>query len=55
MKIRSGIGKVTAPLGIVLKEAPSFGKTIFDYDKGSTGAEAYRELTREVLQRINKM
>jgi len=37
-----------------LKEAPSFGKTIFDYDKGSAGAEAYRELTREVLQRINK-
>ena len=37
-----------------LKEAPSFGKTIFDYDKGSAGAEAYQELTKEVLQRINK-
>lgn len=37
-----------------LKEAPSFGKTIFAYDNGSAGAEAYRELTREVLQRINK-
>jgi len=37
-----------------LKEAPSFGKTIFDYDNGSSGAEAYRELTKEVLQRINK-
>lgn len=35
-----------------LKEAPSFGKTIFDYDGGSAGAEAYRELTREVLRRI---
>jgi hypothetical protein len=35
-----------------LKEAPSFGKSIFDYDKGSTGAEAYRQLTKEVLQRI---
>ena len=37
-----------------LKEAPSFGKSIFDYDNGSSGAEAYRELTKEVLQRINK-
>lgn len=32
-----------------LKEAPSFGKTIFDYDRGSAGAECYRELVREVL------
>ncbi len=37
-----------------LKEAPSFGKSIFDYDKGSAGADAYRELTKEVLQRIGK-
>ena len=37
-----------------LKEAPSFGKTIFAYDNGSAGAEAYRELTKEVLQRIAK-
>ena len=35
-----------------LKEAPSFGKTIFDYDKGSAGAEAYGQLTKEVLHRI---
>lgn len=37
-----------------LKEAPSFGKTIFEYDNGSAGAEAYRQLTKEVLKRINK-
>ena len=37
-----------------LKEAPSFGKSIFDYDKGSAGAERYRQLTKEVLQRISK-
>lgn len=37
-----------------LKEAPSFGKTIFDYDAGSAGAEAYRELTKEVLRRMGK-
>jgi len=89
-KIRAGIGKVAAPLGILLtladyrlnvteeigrmirghygrlvfkteirgnvrlKEAPSFGKSIFAYDNGSAGAEAYRQLTKEVLQRINK-
>ncbi len=35
-----------------LKEAPSFGKTIFEYDNGSAGADAYRNLTKEVLQRI---
>ena len=38
-----------------LKEAPSFGKSIFDYDNGSSGAEAYRELTKEVIQRIRKL
>jgi chromosome partitioning protein len=89
-KIRHGIGKVAAPLGILLtladyrlnvteeigrmirahygrlvfkmeirgnvklKEAPSFGKSIFAYDKGSIGAEAYRKLTKEVLQRIER-
>ena len=37
-----------------LKEAPFFGKSIFDYDNGSAGAEAYRELTKEVLQRIKQ-
>ena len=35
-----------------LKEAPSFGKTIFEYDNGSAGAVAYRNLTKEILQRI---
>lgn len=38
-----------------LKEAPSFGKSIFDYDARSAGADAYLELTKEVLARINKM
>ena len=35
-----------------LKEAPSFGKTIYDYDAGSAGCEYYRELTKEVLRHI---
>lgn len=87
-RIREGIGKVAAPLGILLtladyrlnvteeirgmirkhygslvfraeikntvrlKEAPSFGKAIFDYAGRSAGAEAYRELAKEVLRRI---
>lgn len=46
--------KTEIPGNVRLKEAPSFGKPIFDYDNGSSGAEAYRELTKEVLQRINK-
>jgi chromosome partitioning protein len=37
-----------------LKEAPSVGKSIFDYANRCIGAEAYRQLTKEVLQRINK-
>lgn len=35
-----------------LKEAPSFGKPIFTFDGSSTGAEAYRSLTKEVLHRL---
>jgi len=46
--------KTEIRVNVKLKEAPSFGKSIFDYDKGSAGAEAYRQLTKEVLQRINK-
>ena len=37
-----------------LKEAPSFGKTIFDYDAGSVGAEGYRALVKEVLHRTGR-
>jgi len=35
-----------------LKEAPSFGKTIFDFDRGSAGAECYRAFVQEVLGMI---
>lgn len=37
-----------------LTEAPSFGKTVFEYAGSSTAAEAYRELTVEVLNRCRK-
>lgn len=39
------------PRSVRLGEAPSFGRTIFQYAPGSRGAETYRELAREFLQR----
>jgi len=44
--------KVEIPGNVRLKEAPSFGKDILNYDNGAAGADAYRELTKEVLHRI---
>ena len=44
--------RVEIPGNVKLKEAPSFGKDIFHYAPGSTGAEAYRLLVSEVLSRI---
>jgi chromosome partitioning protein len=41
-------------VNVRLAEAPSFGQPIFVYDPASTGAEAYRRLTMEVLQRCRK-
>ena len=40
------------PRTVRLSEAPSFGKTIFDYDPTSPGASAYRQLGREVIERF---
>ncbi len=40
------------PRTVRLSEAPSFGKTIFDYDKSSSGATAYRSLADEVAARF---
>jgi chromosome partitioning protein len=47
--------KTEIRMNIRLTEAPSFGQTIFDYDSRSTGAEAYRRLAAEVLQRSRRM
>lgn len=41
--------KATIPRNVKLAEAPSSGQSIFDYDNNSTGAAAYRKLTKEVL------
>ena len=44
--------KATIPRNVRLAEAPSFGKTIFEHDKWSKGARAYKALTAEVIARL---
>ena len=46
--------RTEVPVNVKLKEAPSFGKVIFDYDRGAAGADAYRDLVKEVLHRIGR-
>lgn len=41
------------PRNIRVAEAPSHGKPVGEYDKWSKGARAYKNLTKEVLERIN--
>jgi chromosome partitioning protein len=41
------------PRTVRLSEAPSFGKTILEYDSSGTGARAYRALAQEFLKRQN--
>lgn len=41
--------KTIIPRSIKLTEAPGFGKPIMLYDKNSIGAEAYHNLTKEIL------
>ena len=40
------------PRTVRLSEAPSFGKTIFDYDPMSPGSTAYRNLATEIVARF---
>jgi len=44
--------KTEVRVNVRLAEAPSFGKTILDYDGRSSGAEAYRKLAREVQKKL---
>ena len=39
------------PRNVRLSESPSHGKTIHEYDPASAGAEAYKRLAKEFLQR----
>lgn len=43
--------KTVIPRNVRLAEAPSYGKTIFEHDKWSKGARAYKALTKEILDR----
>jgi chromosome partitioning protein len=40
------------PRNVRLAEAPSFGKSIMDYDGWSKGAKSYKSLAREVQERV---
>ena len=46
---------VIIPRNIRLAEAPSYGKPINLYDTKSTGAESYRLLAQEVMDRDKKI
>ncbi len=41
--------KTVIPRNVRLSEAPSYGKSIIDYDPRSKGAEVYKKLAEEVL------
>ncbi len=45
--------KSIVPRNVRLSEAPSHGKTIFQYDDRSTGALAYKKLAQEFINRFN--
>lgn len=38
------------PRNVRLAESPSFGKTIFEHDKWSKGAKAYKNLAKEIIK-----
>lgn len=45
--------RTAIPRNVRLAEAPSFGKTIFEHDRWSKGARAYKQLAKEVERRVN--
>jgi chromosome partitioning protein len=45
--------KTVIPRNVRLAEAPSFGKTIFEHDRWSKGARAYKQFAKEVAKRVN--
>jgi chromosome partitioning protein len=46
--------KTIIPRNVRLAEAPSYGRPIALHDKRSPGADAYRRLAREVLERAGQ-
>jgi chromosome partitioning protein len=45
--------KTVIPRNVRLAEAPSFGKTIYEHDRWSKGARAYKQFSKEVAKRAN--
>ena len=45
--------KTIVPRNIRLAEAPSYGQTIFEHDKWSKGARAYKALSKEIAKRCS--
>jgi chromosome partitioning protein len=45
--------KAVIPRNVRLAEAPSYGKTIYEHDRWSKGARAYKALAKEVRDRLN--
>jgi chromosome partitioning protein len=45
--------KTVIPRNVRLAEAPSYGKTIFEHDRWSKGARAYKQFAKEVARRAN--
>jgi len=46
--------RTMVPRNVKLSEAPSFGKPIVLYDPNCAGADSYRDLAREVLERASE-
>jgi chromosome partitioning protein len=47
----SKVYRTVIPRAVRLSEAPSFGKTILEYDASGAGARAYRALAEEFIER----
>ena len=46
--------RVIVPRNVRLAEAPSFGQPVIHYDPQCAGADAYRQLAQEFLQREHR-
>ncbi len=44
--------KTMVPRNVRLAEAPSYGRTIYEHDRWSKGARAYKALAKEVQDRL---
>ena len=45
--------ETVVPRNIRVAEAPSYGKPVGELDKWSKGARAYKQLTKEIMERLS--